>query len=99
MRVQVVGLLLALTFSPAAAATVRCGPYEDVLRWLDAKFSEVPLGSCMISGPQRQLVEVLVSNSGTWSIIVTSPQGRSCIVMYGDNWSASTKRVDSRPAR
>jgi len=35
------------------------------------------------------LVEVLSTNEGTtWSIIVTAPDGKSCLVAAGEGWRA-----------
>ncbi len=32
------------------------------------------------------VLEVLVSKAGTWTILVTSPEGKSCVVAVGENW-------------
>ncbi len=33
-----------------------------------------------------QLLEVLVSRKGTWTMLVTQPHGPSCIVATGQGW-------------
>ena len=103
MQVRIARLFaLALLLSASGAdAAVRCGPHAEVLRWLDMKFAELPIGGGLITNMlplwdvgQNQLAEILVSKAGTWSIIVTSPEGKSCLVIYGDNWRASTQRAE-----
>ena len=39
------------------------------------------------------LIEVL-ANRKTWSIIITSPQGMSCLVAAGEGWRMITDVVD-----
>jgi hypothetical protein len=34
------------------------------------------------------IVEILVSQTGSWTILVTSPNGTSCVVAVGDYWEA-----------
>ena len=35
---------------------------------------------------QGALVEVLASDGGTWSIVISTPDGLSCLVAAGDGW-------------
>ena len=38
---------------------------------------------------EGSLVEVLTdAKGGTWTIIVTSPEGMSCLVLSGEGWQA-----------
>lgn len=37
-----------------------------------------------------RLLEVLVSPSGSWSLVLTAPGGRSCLVAAGSDWQALT---------
>ena len=46
------------------------------------------------------VLEVLASKDGTWTILITSPNGTSCVVAVGDSWEAlkANKTADSGPA-
>jgi hypothetical protein len=35
---------------------------------------------------QAAIVEIYVSASGTWTMLVTDVQGRSCIIATGEGW-------------
>ena len=69
----------------AMAAPVFCGARNDVLTKLANDFREQPASVALMS--DGQLLEVLKSDSKlTWSILVTSPNGVSCIVAAGESW-------------
>jgi hypothetical protein len=33
------------------------------------------------------MVELFVGKTGTWTVVVTDTQGRSCVVANGDGWT------------
>ena len=69
----------------ATAAAPVCGERNDVLTKLASDFREQPASAALTS--DGQLLEVLKSDSKmTWSILITSPQGVSCIVAAGESW-------------
>ncbi len=81
-------ILLAVIFalvSSVAMAQVRCGQRENIVKWLAAKHNEGSIAfGVTISG---SLVEVLSTKEGeTWTIIITSSEGSSCIVAVGEGW-------------
>jgi len=68
-----------------AAAQPQCDQRDSVIELLSQKYKEAPiaLGVTHNGG----LVEVLTNGNGkTWSIIVTTPQGMSCLVAAGEGW-------------
>ena len=84
----VAAYLLALWafLAPPAAAQTQCGPRDAVLRVLARDYHEGVAGRGLaVNG---QMVEVTVSPKGGWSIIVTSPQGVTCIAATGTGWEA-----------
>ena len=79
------GLAAGLTAAPAEATPAACQQRDDVLKHLAGKYREAPvaLGVTNTGG----LVEVLSSGEdGTWTIIVTSPTGLSCLMAAGEGW-------------
>ena len=95
------GLLLSMAilgalFTPFdARAQPQCDARGEVLRVMAENYGETPaaLGVTNNGG----LVEVLTTADGsTWSIIVTTPQGLSCLVAAGEGWRAvpATPRED-----
>ncbi len=78
----------------AAAQQVACRPHDDVLAHLAQKYDEVPVAIGVTN--KGGLVEVLTTGDGdTWTIIVTTPQGISCLVAAGEGWRR-VPRVDPR---
>ena len=77
---------LALISSSAVAQT-QCNERAEVLKLLAQKYEEAPIAAGVTSS--GGLVEVLTNGKGeTWTIIVTSPQGTSCLVAAGEGWQA-----------
>ena len=73
----------------AAASENQCGKHKDVTRLLLQKYNESPVGLGITS--QGGLVEVLTASDGaTWSIIVTTPDGLSCLIAAGESWHSKT---------
>ena len=79
--------LAIVSSTSAATAQPQCDQRDSVLQILQQKYKEAPvaLGVTHNGG----LVEVLSTGNGTtWSIIVTTPQGMSCLVAAGEGWRA-----------
>ena len=86
-KILALGAGLALASTGAAVAQPQCDQRDSVLQVLEQKYKEAPvaLGVTHNGG----LVEVLSTGNGTtWSIIVTTPQGMSCLVAAGEGWRA-----------
>ena len=77
-------LFAALTSFPALAQTV-CHERGEFVEQLGRQFAETPLAMGLTA--DGKVLEVLVSNGGSWTIIVTMPTGMTCGVAAGDSWS------------
>ncbi len=76
----------------AMAQPVACDLRDKVLAHLAQKYGEAPVAIGVTN--QGGLVEVLTTVDGTtWTIIVTFPNGTSCLVAAGEGWR-SVPRVD-----
>lgn len=73
-------------FSPPAAAARLCGERDQILKRLEQRHDETPqaLGLSSDGG----VLEVLVSPSGGWTILVTYPKRPTCVVAVGEAWQA-----------
>lgn len=78
----------AAAFLPAmsqAQTRLNCGEREQVTQHLAKKYGE-HLGGAGIRN-QQTMVEVWFSkDNGTWTILMTRADGKSCIVASGTNW-------------
>ena len=94
---SVVTILGAVAMShPAAAdqAPTACGPHPDVIKALGDRFHETQAATAMTSA--GTLLEVLTANDGsTWTIIVSRPDGLSCVVAAGQNWQERANQAET----
>ncbi len=67
--------------------TQLCGQRASVIGSLAEKYREAPVAVGVTS--TGGIVEVLTTSDGaTWSIIVSNPNGTSCLVAAGEGWRA-----------
>lgn len=80
---------LALAFiSPAFAQTRACAPRDQVVERLADRYGETLQSMGMHAN--NSLLEVYASEStGTWTILVTSPDGIACLIAAGKMWEGS----------
>ena len=79
---------------PGVMTTPACHSHSDLAEMLGQKFAEHPTGVGLQS--DGKLVEVFVSNDGTsWTIVLTRPDGWSCIVAVGENWETLLNPITS----
>lgn len=71
------------SFTFSAQAQMICGLRDDMGKMLDQRFSEQPKAAGLAGD---RIVELLVSEAGSWTILITSPDGRSCVVTGGEDW-------------
>lgn len=86
----------ALTFQPGQATAQgvpsACAKRDALLSQLANRYGEVPVAIGVADG---RLVELLTAKDGvTWTIILTSPQGVSCLIASGDGWRPVTRVAD-----
>ena len=83
--------------STSQAATV-CSTRTNFLSELSSQHRENPVAMGLAAN--GSVLEVLASKDGTWTILITSPNGTSCVVAVGDSWEAlkANKTADSGPA-
>ena len=80
-----------VTQSPALNANMlgmaMCGERDQVLAELDQQFREKPMAVGQVDG--NAVVEILVSDSGSWTILATGTDGKSCIVSAGEGFEST----------
>ena len=68
----------------SAQAQMQCTDHKKVVTRLTEKYQETKQGWGI--GANEFLYEVFSSPSGSWTFIVTSPGGPTCVIMSGQNW-------------
>lgn len=78
-------LILALVaMATQANAQSMCGERTSILKVITEKYQETAR-SIAITG-QANVVEIFASKAGTWTFLITAPDGRSCIFGAGQGW-------------
>ncbi len=81
---------LPLGSDPASAqgAPAACGARDGLLSQLESKYGEVPVAIGVTGGDGGgALIELLTAKDGmTWTIILTTPKGLSCLIASGEGW-------------
>jgi hypothetical protein len=74
-----------------AAAASQCAPHESISKQLTERFGE---GRKQLGlADATTVVELYVSKRGTWTLVATNTQGRSCILGAGEAWQESPDKI------
>jgi hypothetical protein len=89
---------LLVVAAPAAAVSQisSCGPRADVVDWLTQNYDERPVAFGLIDN--SQLLEIHVSETGSWTAIISDVNGRSCVVSAGQSWTPIDRLDDGEAA-
>ncbi len=82
-RVGLLALAISLVAVPADAQ-LPCDNRSELVTHLDLKYHEVLTGTGVTS--DGRLLEVFASKEGSWTALVTRPDGHSCIIAHGEDW-------------
>lgn len=81
------GVVLLTQTSAAQGPAPRgppCAKHSDVIAHLRNVFGEHLIGSGLANG--GLVFELHVGQTGSWTVIATTPQGMSCLVATGEAW-------------
>ena len=67
-----------------------CLPRQEIVEFLEKQYGETLQGA----GKQEPntIMELYVSEGGSWTVLVTRPDGFSCPMAIGDNWRQRRER-------
>ncbi|MEO4000923.1 hypothetical protein [Mesorhizobium sp. CAU 1732] len=78
--------------TPALAANMlpmsMCGVRDQVVSELSQQFKETPMAVGQVDG--NAVVEIFVSDGGSWTILATGTDGTSCIVSAGEGFESTS---------
>ena len=78
-----VAVTTALIF-PYPALAAQCGPTDHLANHLKTKYKETV--RVMGTGNGR-IMQLYAAESGTWSVVIVTPNGRSCLVLSGEGYA------------
>ena len=96
------GLALLAVFAPATlhAQTTNCAARDTVVQKLETGYGET-FGGGGLQNASRIFEVWFSEEKGTWTILMTRPDGTSCIMASGTNWREalpSQKRAKGTPS-
>lgn len=91
-------LTTTLAAGPAQAATNHpaCADRATLLGQLARLYSEAPVNMGLTN--VGSVLELLTSTEGTWTILVTTPDGITCMAAAGANWEVKPKTATFTPS-
>lgn len=87
LALAITTLAITTTAASPAAAQAICAPHADLTELLGKRYKEQTVAIGIANN--GRLMEVYSSKDGsTWTIIMTTPQGESCVVADGKSWDS-----------
>jgi hypothetical protein len=109
MTAKTKALTVVATLALAAPAAAQmpsqqmppCGPRVSIIEQLERDFAETPVSRGLASN--GTVLELLVSASGTWTMLISLPNGHSCFGAAGEMWEEQPGGISTikrgRPAK
>ena len=86
------GLSVSTPFADARAEGARvCGAHNAIVEALTKSYAEKP--AAMGLSANGSMIEVFVSTRGSFTIVMTRPNGVSCLVTAGEGWENVNMRL------
>ncbi|HUF56989.1 MAG TPA: hypothetical protein VMM55_10570 [Thermohalobaculum sp.] len=98
-RLTLAAILVAATAFVTAeseAEPVRCAARERIVEQLEQRYGETQRAFGLAN--DHRLVEVFASERGSWTILLTGPRGRTCLMAAGRAFQAVEPLPQGDPA-
>lgn len=89
-------VVLALHAGPAEAESAVCKNRADVIKILTRKFGETRRSFGLQN--DSRVLELYASANGTWTAVLSLPNGKSCVVAAGEAWTVVPPLPAGEPA-
>ncbi len=87
-------LLGMVLVSASVHAQERCGERSKFVELMETRFGETHQAFGITS--EGTMVELFASPSGTWTLVLSLPNGSSCLIGAGTDW---TETPEEKPKR
>ena len=94
---RIMATAIALTaFANTAMAQAVCNERGKFLEQLSGSYAENTVGLGLVNN--GSVLEILASSKGSWTILVTKPNGISCVVATGESWEEVPRIMAKGPS-
>ena len=83
--IAIIASLFAYFFLGSVQAAPLCRPHDQIVKILADNFAERLHGIGLTARNQLPL-EIYVSDTGSWTVIVTTPNNVACVWAFGEKW-------------
>ena len=93
--ISLIGMAIVLTIvggSLARAATSKCGDRTKLIEVLKSRYKEVPV-ALGLSEKSTEAFEIFASDKGTWTVMMTMSNGKTCVMAAGHSWQNLPKQL------
>jgi hypothetical protein len=84
LAAAVLAAFLCLAWPGPAGAAPHCAPYRRMATFLAERYGETPRAVGLVG--EGRIVQVFAGAGGSWTILVTSTAGQTCILAAGEGW-------------
>lgn len=84
LALTVIAVGVASTYSAEAAGRV-CGERTKMTQFLQKRYKEMPRAMGVASSG-KSLMEIYTSEKGSWTVLMTTAKGVTCIMGAGHSW-------------
>jgi hypothetical protein len=81
---------------PGLEAAIPCGPRDSVIEALE-RIGEKPVGVGLAGNEGKAVIELTVAPDGSWSVLVSDTEGKTCLVLAGQEWDFAQPEPDGDP--
>jgi hypothetical protein len=85
--------LIPMFCVPAAAEMSFCGERAKIVEVLNSKYQEARQSAGIIGENGTGILELYVSKKGTWTMLATMAEGKTCIIAAGQSWADMPEKV------
>jgi hypothetical protein len=88
--------IAAMSPVPVEAQTALCGKRTAIVDALKTKYNETRQAMGIVG--TDSVVELYISEAGTWTMLVTSASGLTCVMAAGHSWDGTPTLASGAPA-
>lgn len=85
----------AQAVQPAVSPEFLCGSHTDVVSALQREYGEKRISRSLTNG--GAVIEVFASEGGSFSVLLTAPNGTACMISAGDSWEGGLRGAARAP--
>ena len=89
LALTMIAVGMASTYTAEAAGRV-CGERAKMTKFLMKRYKETPRAMGVASSG-KSVMEIYTSDKGSWTVLMTTAKGVTCIMGAGRDWQESSK--------